>query len=67
MKNPPGTLSSRMKQTIRQFLRKVLTLLIRSEQAIIGPPVEYIVSDTGKAVVEWQFLLQSLACFIPPP
>jgi hypothetical protein len=37
-----------MKQTIEESLRKVPTLLIRSEQAIIGPPAEYIVIEIGK-------------------
>jgi hypothetical protein len=48
MRNPHGTPSSRMKQTIREFLKKVPTRLIRSEQVIIGPPAEYIIIEIGK-------------------
>jgi hypothetical protein len=48
MRNLHGTPWYGMKQTIEEFSRKVPTLLIRSEQAIIGPPSEYIVIEIGK-------------------
>jgi hypothetical protein len=53
-----------MKQTIEEFLRKVPTLLIRSEQAIIGPPAEYIVIEIGKRQLNGNSSSEPL-CILP--